>query len=111
LNDKSKNRRRIFIKKLIKVVAIIATAMLATAFIACSNPSSSDGSSNTTTTDTDEDKTSTPNTSAFDSKLAEGKYTYDMSGYELGYIFNNDYTAKQINEAQRLLCQIKNGEL
>lgn len=85
--------------------------MLATAFIACSNPSSSDGSSNTTTTDTDEDKTSTPNTSAFDSKLAEGKYTYDMSGYELGYIFNNDYTAKQINEAQRLLCQIKNGEL
>ena len=86
-------------KKLIKVVAIIASVMLTLSFIACSNPSSSDSNSNdtndTNTTETTTEETA--NTSTFDSKLAGSKYTYEMSGFEFGYIFNSDYSVKQIN--------------
>ena len=76
-------------KKLIKVVAIIASVMLTLSFIACSNPSSSNSNSTNTT--------ETTNTSTSDSKLAGSKYTYEMSGFEFGYIFNSDYSVKQIN--------------
>ena len=81
-------------KKLIKVVAIIASVMLTLSFIACSNPSSSDSNSNDTN---DTNTTETTNTSTSDSKLAGSKYTYKMSGFEFGYIFNSDYSVKQIN--------------
>ena len=86
-------------KKLIKVVAIIASVMLTLSFIACSNHSSSDSNSNdTNNTNTTETTTEeTANTSTFDSKLAGSKYTYEMSGFEFGYIFNSDYSVKQIN--------------
>lgn len=47
-------------KKIIKVVAIIASVMLTLSFIACSNPSSSDGNSNDTN---DTNTTGTTNTS------------------------------------------------
>ncbi len=57
-------------KKLIKVVAIIASVMLTLSFIACSNPSSSDSNSNdtndTNTTETTTEETANPSNNAED---------------------------------------------
>lgn len=52
-------------KKLIKVVAIIASVMLTLSFIACSNPSSSDSNSNDTN-DTTTEETANPSNNAED---------------------------------------------